>query len=79
MCRGLRGLVSDLRIRVRRRRWRRGAVDAKHGGEFAAGGDAVAGAEIAGVDEGAKLITELNVQWDVGFWLEMHWEHCLSP
>jgi hypothetical protein len=31
------------------------------------------------VDEGAQLIAELDVQRDVTFWLEMHWEHCLSP
>ena len=56
-----------------------GAVDAEHGREFARGGDAVAGAKITGVDECAQLIAELDVQRDVGFWLEMHWEHCLSP
>jgi hypothetical protein len=54
-------------------------MNAEHGGEFTAGGDTVAGAQVACVDEGAELVTELDVQRDVGFWLEMHWEHCLSP
>jgi hypothetical protein len=54
-------------------------MHAEHGGEFTAGGDAVAGAEVTGVDERAKLVTELDVKRNVGFWLEMHWEHCLSP
>jgi hypothetical protein len=54
-------------------------VDAEHGGELAAGGDAVAWAQITSMDQGAKLIAELNVQRDVGFWLEMDREHCLSP
>ena len=38
-----------------------GAMNAQHGGELAAGGDAVARAEVAGVDERAKLVTELDV------------------
>ncbi len=54
-------------------------MDAEHSGEFARCGDPVAWAKIAGVDEGAKLVTELDVERNVGFWLEMHWEHCLSP
>ena len=56
-----------------------GAMNAQHGGELAAGGDAVAGAQIAGVDKSAKLVAKLDVQGNVAFWLEMHWEHCLSP
>jgi hypothetical protein len=54
-------------------------VDAQHGGEFAAGGNAIAGAQIAGVDERAKLVTKLDVQRDVALRLEMKWQHCLSP
>jgi hypothetical protein len=54
-------------------------MNAQQGGELAAGGNAIAGAQVAGVDERAELVTELDVKRDVGFWLEMHWEHCLSP
>ncbi len=54
-------------------------MNTEHGGEFAAGRDAVAGAQVTGVDERAQLVTKLNVEGDVGFRLEMHWEHCLSP
>jgi hypothetical protein len=54
-------------------------MNTQHGGELAAGGDAIAGAEVTGVDEGAELVTELDVEGNVGFWLEMDWEHCLSP
>jgi hypothetical protein len=54
-------------------------MNAQHGGELSAGGNAVAGAQVACVYQGAELITELDVKGNVGFWLEMHWEHCLSP
>ena len=56
-----------------------GAMNAQHRRELTAGGDAVARAQVTGVDEGAKLIAKLNVERNVGLWLEMHWEHCLSP
>ena len=46
-----------------------GAVDAELPGEFTAGGNAVAGAELAGMDEGAELVAELDVQRNVAFGL----------
>ncbi len=52
---------------------------AKVRGEFAAGGDAVAGAEIAGMDQGAELIAELYVEWNVAFGLKMQRKHWLAP
>jgi hypothetical protein len=54
-------------------------VNAQHGSELAAGGDAVTGTQITGVYESAKLVAKLDVQGNVTFWLEVHWEHCLSP
>ncbi len=48
-----------------------GAVNAKGKGEFAAGGDAIAGAKIASVDQGTKLVAKLDVEWDVGFRLKV--------
>jgi len=44
-------------------------VDAEHGGEFAAGGDTVAGTQIARVDQGTELVTKLNVEGNVAFGL----------
>jgi hypothetical protein len=55
------------------------AVNAKHSRELAAGRNAVAGAQIACVHEGAQLIAKLDVEWNVTLWLEMEWKHCLSP
>ena len=45
------------------------AVNAKLHGEFAAGGDAVPGAEIPGVDERAKLVAQLDIERNVTFGL----------
>ena len=56
-----------------------GAMHAEHGGEFAAGGDAVAVTQIAGMDEGAELVAQLDVERNVAFGLEMEWQHCLAP
>ncbi len=39
----------------------RSAVNAEHGGKLAAGGNAVAGAKIACVNERAQLIAQLDV------------------
>src|SRR5713101_2522824 len=57
----------------------RGAVNAEHGGEFAARRNAVAGPQIACMHEGAQLVAKLDVQRNVTLWLEMEWKHCLSP
>src|ERR1700680_4711801 len=54
-------------------------MDPQHGGELAAGRNAVAGAQIARMDERAQLIAKLDVQRDVALRLEMKWQHCLSP
>ena len=60
---------SCLRIRVRRKRWQRWCGGRRVGRQFAAGGDAVAGAKFAGMDQGAELVAQLNVQRDVAFGL----------
>ena len=39
--------------------------------EFTAGGNAVAGAKVAGVNEGAKLVTQLDIEGDVAFGLKV--------
>ena len=44
-------------------------VNTQLGGELAAGRDAVAGAEFAGMDEGAELIAQLDVKGYVAFGL----------
>jgi len=54
-------------------------VNAEHGGELTAGGNAVALTQIAGVHESAQLVAKLDVQWNVTLRLEMEWKHCLSP
>jgi len=54
-------------------------VNAEHGREFTAGGNAVALAQIARVHEGAQLVAKLDVKRNVTLWLEMKWKHCLSP
>ena len=56
-----------------------GAMNTEHLREFAAGGNAVAGAKVTGMNEGAKLIAELNVERNVAFGLKVYWQHCLSP
>jgi hypothetical protein len=56
-----------------------GAMDTKHLREFAAGGNAVAGVKVTGVNEGAKLVAELDVEGNVAFGLKVYWQHCLSP
>ena len=48
-----------------------GAMNAQHCGEFAAGGNAVAGAKVTGVDEGTELVAKLDVQRDVAFGLKV--------
>ncbi len=65
----------QLGVGIRHRR----AVNAEHGRKFTAGRNAVAGAQIARVNEGAQLIAKLDVQRNVTLWLEMKWKHCLSP
>jgi hypothetical protein len=42
-------------------------VYAEHGSEFAAGGDAVAGPEIACVNQSTELVTKLDVEGNVAF------------
>jgi hypothetical protein len=54
-------------------------MNAQHGRELTAGGNAIAWPQIARVHEGAELIAQLNVEWNMTFWLEMDREHCLSP
>ena len=46
-----------------------GAVNAELCSEFAAGGDAVAVAQFAAMDEGAKLVAQLDVERNVAFGL----------
>jgi hypothetical protein len=48
-----------------------GAMDAKRESEFTAGGDAVAGAKIASVDQGTKLVAKLDVEGDMAFGLKV--------
>jgi hypothetical protein len=45
------------------------AVNAELSGKLAAGGDAVARAKLARMNEGAKLVTQLDVQGNVTFGL----------
>jgi ABC-type sulfate/molybdate transport systems ATPase subunit len=54
-------------------------MNTEHLRKFAAGGNAVAGAKVTSVNQGAKLIAELNVQGNVAFGLKVYWQHCLSP
>ena len=54
-------------------------MNAEHGRELTAGRNAVARAQISGVDEGPQLIAKLDVQRNVALRLEMEWKHCLSP
>jgi hypothetical protein len=44
-------------------------VNTQLGGELAACGDAVPGAKFAGMDQGAELIAQLNIERDVAFGL----------
>ena len=55
------------------------AMNAEYNGKFAAGGNAVAGTKITGMNQCAKLIAQLNVKRNVTLGLEMYWQHCLSP
>src|SRR5580704_15079601 len=50
-----------------------------HGGELAARRNAVAGPQIARMDQRAQLVAKLDVQRDVALRLEMKWQHCLLP
>src|SRR5258708_9262489 len=54
-------------------------MNAEHGREFTAGGNAVTRAQISGVDEGPQLIAKLDVERNVALRLELEWKHCLSP
>jgi len=56
-----------------------GAVHAEHSRKLAAGRNAVTGAQIARMNKGPQLIAKLDVQRNVTLWLEMEWQHCLSP
>src|SRR5260370_38089280 len=67
--------LLQLGVSVRHRR----GVNTEHGGGLAASRNAVAGAQIARVHEGAQLVAKLDVQRNVALWLEMEWKHCLSP
>jgi len=55
------------------------AMDTEHLREFAAGGNAVAGVKVTGVNKGAKLIAKLDIKGNVAFGLKVYWQHCLSP
>src|SRR5262249_43705959 len=55
------------------------AVNAEHRGELAARWDAVARAQITGMDEGAQLVAKLDVQGNVALRLQMNWKHWHSP
>src|SRR5262249_29976542 len=57
----------------------RGPVDAQNGREFPAGRDAVAGAQIACVHQGTKLVAQLDIERNVAFRLKVYRKHCLSP
>jgi len=48
-----------------------GAMDTEGKSEFAAGGDAVTGTQIASVDEGTELVTKLDIEGDVAFRLKV--------
>ncbi len=48
-----------------------GAMDAEGESEFAAGGDAVTGTQIAGMDQGTELVAKLDVEGDVAFGLKV--------
>src|SRR6202158_1128677 len=65
----------QLGVGIRHRR----AVNSEHRRELTARPNAVAGAQIARMHEGAQLIAKLDVQRNVTLWLEMEWKHCLSP
>ena len=49
----------------------RGAMDAEHLRQFPAGGNAVAGTQIARMDQGAQLVAQLNVEGNVTFGLKV--------
>jgi hypothetical protein len=53
-------------------------MDAQLSGKFAAGGDAIAVAQLTAVDKGAKLVAQLDVQRYVAFGLEVKWQHWLD-
>jgi hypothetical protein len=46
-------------------------VDTEGLGEFPARGDAVAGTKVTGVNKGAELVAELDVQRDMTFGLKV--------
>ena len=48
-----------------------GAMNAKEHGQFAARGNAVAGPEVTGMNQGPQLIAKLNVEGDVAFGLKV--------
>ncbi|HYW85136.1 MAG TPA: hypothetical protein VFB30_17875, partial [Spirochaetia bacterium] len=48
-----------------------GAMNTESESEFAAGGNAVTGTQIAGVDQGTELVAELDVERDVAFGLKV--------
>jgi hypothetical protein len=57
----------ELRVGVRDR----GTVHAEDLREFAAGWDAITRTQVAGVNEGAQLVTQLNIEGDVAFGLKV--------
>ena len=54
-----------------------GAVNAQLSGEFAAGGNALAGAQISAMNQGANLVAQLDVERNVTLGLQMQWNHWL--
>ena len=55
----------EFRVGVRHR----GAMNAELPGQFAARGNAVAGAQLAGMHQRAQLVAQLNVQRNMAFGL----------
>src|SRR6267154_1190890 len=53
-------------------------MHAEDGSELAAGRNAVARAKIASVYQRTKLVTQLDIERNVTFGLEMYGQHCLS-
>src|SRR5258706_1691706 len=64
----------ELRVRV----GDRGAMDAELHSEFAARRKAVSEAQFACVYQGAKLVAQLDVEWNVAFGLQVYRNHWLS-
>jgi hypothetical protein len=48
-----------------------GAMDAQNLRQFAAGGNAITGTQVTGMNEGAQLVAELNIKGDMAFGLKV--------